>query len=205
MAAFLEDDPRFLEREPQENGMVCFTELPVWRARVHRQRFGPFGIAVTWEWADRNCARRVRYVAKNGPEFSVRAQRFQLALQDLERRAGARPDGWWDAALYNRHMAAILGAREWSALLIEYEYMQTDRDSAQAEWRIVQPLPFSYNSRERSEIIREALGITGTWNITSARVKPSDIRFLTAPHGRASELREVIPETVRDLPIREVS
>lgn len=67
--AFLPSDD-FSQREPQEFGMVSFTELESQQARSHRERFGEFGICVGWQWALRNNAQRVIYVEDSGLVFS---------------------------------------------------------------------------------------------------------------------------------------
>ena len=198
-------DPDFGEREPQDHGMVCFTELPIWRARRQTAGFGRYGVAVTWEWAKRHGARRVTYVPDHGPEFRMWSERFCAARSDLARRAAARPDGWWDLAVYSSHPAAVLGATAWSAVLQEYEYMQTDRHAAEAEWRVVQSLPFSFSTSEHKDQIEEALSMARMWRFTAVKLTPADVRFLVAPRGEAAALRDAVPRSFGSTPIREVT
>src|SRR5260370_6758037 len=56
----------FAEREPQEFGMISFTDqdLP---ALDHLRKFGEFGIVVSHEWARSQMAQRVLYVSEEGP------------------------------------------------------------------------------------------------------------------------------------------
>src|SRR6266849_1949664 len=78
----------FSDREPQEFGMVSLTQLPLDRATGHRERFGPFGIVGSLEWALHAGAQRVIYLDEKGPIAEMFAWLFLFAKQELEKVTG---------------------------------------------------------------------------------------------------------------------
>jgi hypothetical protein len=117
---FLPDED-FSRREPQEFGMVSFTELKVDEARQHRERFGSFGICVSWDWALRKSAQRVLYISEEGGAvFEAFKWLFRLGRQEVG-RIRQEPDSFM---LTNKSMAGGLGAEVYHAVLTLYEYME---------------------------------------------------------------------------------
>jgi hypothetical protein len=147
--AFLGED-LFSEREPQEFGMVSFTQLRMEDAASHRDRFGAFGIVVSWDWALRNDAQRVVYVDVEGPVASELAWLFRFARQEFERAAGGAVHA---QTLENKAAASFARSTLWSRLLTLYEYMEPERNSAQVEWRIVNRLPQYHSGATRAEVV----------------------------------------------------
>src|ERR1044071_2339849 len=126
------------DREPQEFGMVSFTQLPITQAELHRERFGAFGIVVSWDWANANEIQRVIYVDESGQVAATFAWLFRLAKQEIERAVGGKPSRM---ALANKVFAMTTGSTMYSRLLTLYEYMEPERNSPQVEWRIVNKVP----------------------------------------------------------------
>ncbi len=83
--------------------------------------------------------------------------------------------------------------------------MQTDRHAAEAEWRVVQSLPFSFSTSEHKDQIEEALSMARMWRFTAVKLTPADVRFLVAPRGEAAALRDAVPRSFGSTPIREVT
>jgi hypothetical protein len=200
MAAFLDEDA-FASNEPQKFGMVSFTQLSIEQAEAHRQQFGAFGIAVSWQWALRNGVERVLYVGANGYLFETWKFLFQSALKDLRARASDRQDGCWDMSIHNRAMAAVMGATAWATLLRLYEFMQPDTHAPQVEWRVVQSQPFHFSSSKKEEQIAQALALADTWKVANLVVVPDDVSFLVCPEGCIDELRGQLPAAFQDVRI----
>jgi len=55
----------FKEREPQQFGMISFTDLPPEAAHGVRTKFGNYGIVISQGWASSNNIQKVNYVDTN--------------------------------------------------------------------------------------------------------------------------------------------
>ena len=186
----------FEKREPQQFGMVSFTELQRDDAAYHRESFGELGIAVSWQWAKQHQAQRVVYLGE-GPVMDTFAWLFLLGKQELERNCPEK--NCLDAFLVNRAMAA-LHSQLYAKLLTLYEYMETERNSSQVEWRIVNPLP-QYHDLGDMEALKQQLLDYASKGIDTLKVQPSDIEMLVCPRGQVAALRQAIPEEFGDIPI----
>lgn len=187
----------FKLREPQQFGMISFTELDRENAGYHRQRFGDFGIAVSWEWAQKHNIQRVIYVGE-GPVLETLSWLFCLARQEVEDRCGDDL-GARDMALENRN-AAVIYSQTYARLLTLYEYMETERNSNQVEWRIVNPLP-EYNDLTDFEKLKEKLLSFASNGVGTVRVTPDDIELITCPREKIRSLRAVLPTDFQSIPI----
>ncbi len=90
-------------------------------------------------------------------------------------------------------------------MLALYDYMQTDQDSSQVEWRVVQELPFysRANVSDREALVAELLQTARTWGVTSRRVVPQDVLALVCPAGSGRQLRASLPVAFANLKIIE--
>lgn len=199
----------FSEREPQQFGMACFTDLSIWSASDHRKRFGDFGIEVTWDWAVTNNTQKVIYIPGGGPIVEAFGALFQHGLAEVQRQVDAFPgDAFPARAFTNKAVAQVYGCSFNVALLTLYEYMQTDSDSAQSEWRIVQPLPLELKGANRASLIEEALSFTKTWGrkgssvTSSVRVDPLHVQAFICPEESETALRAAIPAAFRGIAIQ---
>jgi hypothetical protein len=190
----------FTDREPQEFGMVSFTQLPVGEATAHRERFGRFGIMVTWEWALEHDAQRVIYVDHRGPTAKTFAWLFRLAKQELDRATGGAPD---EMTLTNKAFAFMSKSNMYPHLLTLYEYMEPEANSTQIEWRIVNKLPQHHDlGKPRAELIRELLTTAKLWNsFGCVPVGPNDIHAFICPRGSKADLAALLPDEFKTVPI----
>lgn len=195
--AFLGEEV-FRQREPQQFGMVSFTQLSTDDASTHRQKFGRFGIIVSWEWAKSHDVQRVVYVDTSGPVAEEFAWLFRLAKQQLELSATADPDSM---TLTNKAVASYSRSSMWSRLLTLYEYMEPESNSAQVEWRIVNPTPQYHNNDNKADIIAALLHGSNMWGIGSIRVTPDDVHAFLCPRSDLHSLRDAIPERFCEVPI----
>jgi hypothetical protein len=190
----------FFEREPQEFGMVSFTQLPITEAAEHRERFGAFGIVVSWEWAFSHDAERVIYVDEGGPVASTFAWLFRLGKQELECATGRVPSPF---VLANKAMALTQNTTLYARLLTLYEYMEPERNSAQVEWRIVNKIPQYWDTtKNRSELVRELLEASKlSRNLGSVGVAPNDVHAFICPRSEKRDLEARLPEQFASVPI----
>lgn len=191
---------QFAKREPQQFGMVSFTELQTAEAFHHRESFGDYGIAVSWEWALRQNAQRVIYLG-DGTVMNAFAWLFQLAKQELQRKS---PEPVAEFTLANR-AAAGLYSQMYAHLLTLYEFMEPERNSSQVEWRIVNSLPHYMDLTDRAAMIEKLVRQAVTWKIGTIRVDPEDVTMLIAPRSKIRDLRSVIPSAFRGIPIAPVT
>lgn len=193
--ALLDNKDGFQRREPQQFGMVSFTELRRDDAAEHRESFGDYGIAVRWEWAQCHDAQRVIYIG-DGPVFRAFAWLFQYGRQELER---ACPEPVTEAHLTNRAVAALYD-QVYAKLLTLYEYMEPERNSSQVEWRIVNRLPYHHDLADWDRLLKELLSYASK-GIDTIKLTPSDVDFLVCPRRCVRQLRAALPEGFRDVPV----
>src|SRR6266705_716317 len=188
----------FSLREPQEFGMISFTELPVEQARGHREQFGDFGICVTWEWALRAGAQRVIYVGESGYVFQTLKWLFELGRQELRRE---EPGNESPMLMQNKAWAAAHGAQLYAKMLTLYEYMESERNSSQVEWRIVNKIPDYTSAPSRSELIESLLVAAQNWKMGAVPITQSDVEFFVCPGKHVKRLRQSLPMEFQQIPI----
>jgi len=180
----------FLEREPQEFGMVSFTDQDP-PAPGHVNEFGEFGIVVSHEWARLQMAQRVIYVAEDGPIAGALRWLFTTGYEQLEAEIRFPDDAAAQMAFTNKAMAGVQGGLLWSNLLTLYEYMEPEENSYQSEWRIVSPYPLYGYPPSKLEIIRR---------VSPPRNWAKFINVLRAPD--AAVIRFVCPRQCEELFVR---
>jgi len=186
------------DREPQEFGMVSFTELPLEAAQSHREQFGEFGIAVSWGWALANGGHRVLYISDQGLVFEVFKWFFELAEQEMK---SLTLKGNQKVMYENKAVAGAYRAQIYANLLTLYEYMEPARSSSQVEWRIVNKIPLYLSGCSKSEQIAELLTAAKAWKIGVVKVVPNDIEMIVCPVNHVHELRGAIPRGFQTVPI----
>jgi hypothetical protein len=197
----------FSRREPQQFGMISFTELDPKQARDHASTYGPFGVVVSDSWARAKGAERVIYVDDVGPAFDAWRSLFRAGYRDLTSRIKHPDDAGWLMAFENKAVAgAVAGSVLWAALLQIYEYMQSAEDSAEREWRIVNPLPnYSVSDYSRKEAIRQASPPEG-WaqHLNVVRVARGDVGALLCPRTERDRLVGALPAEYNNAPVIEI-
>jgi hypothetical protein len=197
------DPELFKDREPQEFGMACFTEVGLADLRKHREDFGGFGIGVTWDWALSNGAQRVIYISDDGPVFETFGWLFKLGKQEFDQRSTDRAG--MDMALKNKAMASVGRAFLYARLLSLYEYMEPEKNSSQVEWRIVNKIPLYQDGANQEEIVAKLLEMVRTWKIGAVPLNPGDVMMILCPQDRAAELREALPARFKDVTVEPYS
>ncbi len=198
-------------QEPDDKGMVCFTELNVEDATMHRSEFGSFGIAVSKVWAIDQGARRVSYVEPGGPHFQAllgklrgHAPRHAFGYPVDEQRMPMFEKSLRQLLLGRKAAATLFGAdAEYRRLLDDLLWVQISSDQNQAEWRIRNPSSLggiqdairaglhsvesmiSWMAAAPLEVRRHCLLL----------VPPEAVRFLVTPRGARSELLELLMQT----------
>lgn len=178
--------------DPQNFGMVCFTEAPPAEAKAVRKK-GDHFLAMKGAWARANKVRKVRYYNHRNTQ-SIR-QRAKVGLDEMKAAIRSPDDMGLKIAYRNKGFASFLGAPTHSAILEEYEYSQTWRDAEQREWRITQSLPME-GLRPR-----ELPSAVGWGQLRYLRFTVNDVAFLGCPAGSEQALRDTLPGPYKDLPI----
>jgi hypothetical protein len=186
----------FISREPQQFGMVSFTELRVEDATGHRETFGEYGIVMSWEWVIEHAAQRVMYIGE-GSVLQTFSWLFEFATQELERNSGDKAPQF---AGFSK-VAAGAYSQLYMHLLTLYEFMEPERNSSQVEWRIVNTLPHSVDLSDREAMMRKLIAEASTWNTGTVKVEAEDIVMIVAPLKHIEELRGQIPASFRGVPI----
>jgi hypothetical protein len=193
----------FSKREPQQFGMISFTEIEPSNAEVHCKKFGFFGIVISKRWAREKNARRVIYVDENGPVTEAWRNLFAIGYSDVRSRVEYPDDGGWLMAYENKVAAsAIAGSVLWASLLQLWEYMEPASDAQQREWRIVNPVPLYSLSESKSEVIRQVSPPKNWATITNVVPIPRcEVEALICPSSVIPELTSALPENYKNITI----
>jgi hypothetical protein len=194
----------FAKREPQQFGMICFTELSPSEASRQLRIFGRFGVVVSDRWAAQHNAQRVVYVEKEGPVVSALRALFEIGLADLERRIQYPDDTGWTAGYHNKAVASgVVGSRIWANCLTLWEYLQPAEHAGEREWRVVNPMPHYGISKDRREAISLVAPPQG-WSkyINVVSIQRPDVDALVCQRGDEKALLAALPAEYRDVRVR---
>lgn len=181
-------------REPQQFGMVSFTELAPGDTVKHSERFGQFGITVSEQWAVKHNAQRVFYVPESGPLVESLRLLFSAGLQEIEQKLPAT-EKHWPMPFENRAVAGtIAGASLWRTLLTLWEYLEPEESAAQHEWRVVNPEPDYSSFGTKAETIA-AVSPPKNWAKFTrvVRIQPSEIVAFVCPQSLVESTRIALP------------
>ena len=146
----------FSKGEPQQFGMVSFTDNEPSNTKAHCEEFGFLGIVVSDQWAIEKNAQRVIYIDEDGLVTEAWRNLFAMGYRDVQSRIKYPDDGGWLMAYENKHVAsAVAGSALWANLLQLWEYMEPASFARQREWRIVNPEPLYSLSESKAEAIRQ--------------------------------------------------
>lgn len=193
----------FSKREPQQFGMISFTDLEPADADPHCELFGTFGIVVSERWAAENGAQRVIYVDEQGPLTDALRVLFAIGYADVTRRIKHPDDTAWLMAYENKHAAgAITGSRLWAHLLQLWEYLEPASSAHQREWRIVNPQPLYSLSEDKAKAIAD-VSPPQNWakSINVLPIARPDVVALVCQGVELVRFRALLPDAYRDLRI----
>jgi len=199
----------FSSREPQQFGMISFTELSPQNSAPVRHHFGNYGIMVSAEWALSQNAQRVLYIDYQGQVFDGFQRLFQYAYGDLICSSQLRTGEISSMVFTNRAMANITRSFLYGNLLKLYEYMEPSAHSNQQEWRITNPEPL-YGFRETKQEIIENVSPPKGWAkiVNLLRIECLDVTGFVCPESETQILRNSLSDLYKDktiigLPITE--
>ncbi len=195
----------FSKREPQQFGMISFTENDSHHAKAHCEEFGFFGIVVSDKWATEKNAQRVIYIEEHGPATEACRNLFAIGYRDVQQRIKYPDDGGWLMAYENKAAAsAIAGSALWANLLQVWEYMEPAYVAQEREWRIVNPEPDYSLSESKSEAIRQISPPQNWPRFTNLVPIPRiEVEALICPPSRVPELTTFLPESYKNVTILE--
>lgn len=192
-------------REPQQFGMISFTQLLPQQASTHREKYGSFGIVVKYAWAEQNQAQRVIYLSEWGPLFEAARKLYDIGYRDLQSRIEYPDDAAWRMSFENKSMASfVAGAALWAELLTLWEYLEPEVSSPECEWRIVNPLPDYSLVGTKTEIISTVsppLNWAKHTRVVAANV--DDIEAFVCPSSQVLVFLKRVPEEFSHVPIIE--
>ncbi len=196
----------FSKREPQQFGMISFTENEPPHTKTHCKEFGFFGIVVSNKWANEKSAQRVIYVDVDGPSTEALRKLFLIGYEDVQSRIKYPEDEGWLMAYENKVAASsIAGSTLWANLLQLWEYMEPASVAWQREWRIVNPVPLYSLSMSKGEAIQQVSPPQNWAKHTNVVPIPrSEVEALTCPANLVPELMSVLPENYKNIDILEL-
>jgi len=188
----------YSKREPQQFGMISFTDLAPDDACAHSSSFGPYGIVVSDEWARRQNAQRVFYVDSDGPATEALQAIFQIGYRDCVARIRYPDDAGCTMAFENKAAAgAVVGAVLWANLLQLYEYMESSQFAREREWRITQPDPLYGLAYKRTEDVIDDVSPPTGWAqfVSVLRIEPADIAAFVCPASKCRSFQDALPSS----------
>lgn len=189
----------FSDREPQQFGMISFTELSPEASAPVRRDFGNYGIMVSSEWAALQKAQKVLYVDYEGPVFENLSSLFQYAYGDLICSSQLRVGEVSLMAFTNRLMADETSAFLYGKLLRLYEYMELSVHSHQQEWRIANPEPLYGFKKTKPEIIENVSPPKGWAKIINLlRIEADNVVGFVCPVCEKQLLMDALPNPYKD-------
>ncbi|MBI5049251.1 MAG: hypothetical protein HZB54_09975 [Deltaproteobacteria bacterium] len=192
----------FTKREPQQFGMVSFTELSPSQAENHRKVFGNYGIVVSEKWALAHKIQKVLYIDNTGPIYDCLRNLFQVAYNELKQKSLAREGEVTEMAYTNKVRAGIAGGYLYSNLLQLYEYMEPIKHLSHQEWRIVHPKPYYGYGETKADIISNVSPPKGWAQFLNVLpVKTDDIIGFICPENEQDIFKKTIPSEFTRKPI----
>ena len=193
----------FSDREPQQFGMISFTDWDPPAPAKHLQKFGQFGIVVSHEWARLNMADRVLYVPDEGPGPVASALRwlFMTGYEQLKAEIQDLDDAAAQMAFTNKAMAGVQGGLLWSNLLTLYEYMEPVDHAYQSEWRIVHPHPlYGYPSSKQETIRRVSPPRNWAKHLNVLRAPDDAVIGFVCPRQHEQSFARALPSSFSSKP-----
>lgn len=192
-------------REPQQFGMISFTDLSPPATTVHRAKYGQFGIVVAEAWAKARGAQRVIYVPDSGPLTSTFQNLYGLGFHDLQNRIEYPDDAAWLMCYENKAMAsAVAGASLWTQLLSLWEYLEPESSSSEREWRIVNPLPdYSLEGPTREIIAAVSPPLNWAKLLRVVPITPEEVEAFVCPASLIIDFHSALPKEYEATPIFE--
>lgn len=196
--------------EPQRYGAVSFTRLEPTLASAHRQAFGTFGIGVSETWAQVHGAQPVIYIPEDGPAVQELRFLFETGLREVrinraKQQGVPAPIAEMGQSIHNKRVAALFDqARLWHSVLTLFEYMELAEHSAQQEWRIVQQVPFAFNSDDREGQLGEAAEDEGRWRLRQLAFEATDVEYVVCPARERRSFISSLPRSFRKVPVQEI-
>lgn len=197
----------YTKREPQQFGMISFTELDPPNANVHRGQFGEFGIVVSEAWAVENGAQRVIYIERHGPVTAALQMLFTIGYEDVTRSIEYPDDEGWLMAYENKNVASsIARSTMWAHLLQLWEYLEPASSSQQHEWRIVNTMPLYGLSENKDEAIAQVSPPQNWAKYTHALpIHQSDVVAVICELCDIGHLQDALPDVYNDVDIIQIN
>lgn len=194
-------------REPQQFGMISFTEIEPEHASEHCEAFGKYGIVVSDTWATARKVQRVIYVEKEGPVTDALRVLFASGYADVTSKIEYPDDGAWLMAYENKVAAsAIAGSTVWAHLLQLWEYLEPAESASQREWRIVNPEPLYSLKEDKTQTIAD-VSPPQNWAkfVNVLPIPRADVTALVCRPSERAKLLECLPLEYQDIPIFELN
>jgi len=171
--------------------MVSFTDTPLEYSETHRLNYGEFGIAVDKKWAINHGASKVLYIGKDTPVFASFKALF-TGLKPKLVRSGQKgiDDVVYQLVSTKKEFSESLGYPFYADLLDLHEFMQTDEDIAESEWRIMRNHKLSWSEgMTLNDVKIYLLRCAKKGVIPSLTIKPHHVNFLVCPDSQVDELQ----------------
>lgn len=189
----------FSTGEPQQFGMISFTELSPECSVNVRNDFGDYGIIVSNEWAVSQKIQKVLYIDNKGPLFESLQNLFQYGYGDLICKSLIREDMVSPRFFTNKAISDIQRAYLYSKLLQIYEYMEPLENSYQQEWRIANPDPLYGFKETKQEVIKNISPPKGWAKVVNLlKAEHRDIMSFVCPESEINLLKSTLPKIYKN-------
>jgi len=189
--------------EPQCRGMVSFCDLPIDISSRHRRNYGNYGIGMKKRWAFSQGASKVLYVGKGTPVFDAFSVLFQSLVPKVNPSGNEHLDKWLgELGATRSEFSKSFGNPNYPYLLDLHEFMQSDEQVAESEWRIISKLKGSWSKgMSISELKQDLLKIAKAGILPTLTIQPDDVEYIVCPEFEKDNFHSILPEAWRKIQI----
>lgn len=188
--ASLTNQSESTESEPQCRGMISFTDIPFEHGERHRESYGKFGLLLDREWAVNNGACKVIYVGKAGSVYENFRELFLALVPKVQNSGNEHLDLWINKiASTEPEFSKSLGGGAYSHLLELHQYMQSDKEVAESEWRIIRPTGIAWSEgMDINDVKRLCLNDALAGRFPSLKINPACVKGIICPAEYRNDL-----------------
>lgn len=191
------------ENEPQCRGMISFTDIPFEHSEKHRESYGRFGLLVDRDWAVNNGACKVIYVGNAGSVYENFRELFLTLVPEVETSGNAHLDLWLNKLASTKpEFANSLGGAAYSHLLELHQYMQSDEEVAESEWRIIRATRFTWSEgMDINDVKTLCLNAALAGRFPTLKISPECVRGIICPAESKDNLINALPDQWRSVDV----
>lgn len=189
--------------EPEQFGMVSFTEAKAPASSTHRRDFGGLGIVVRRAWVASLGGRPVEYVEQGSERFEELQRMADSSIREMRSHPTYPELGFGTLGEISAAIASgNLGGQAWARFLRTFAFIGPAKNAWQREWRIAKTVMEGGIPHDRAERLANISPPRGWGQFLHVQKVPAeDVLGFVAPALKAHELRASLSEEFRGRPV----